>query len=818
MTVKEKKKTRTWDKSRIIRIIFIVTVLLALAGAGAGTGLFIYAARDLPDFDPALLSGAETTFIYDDQDQKVTGLHAGENRTQITLDQVPQDLINAFIATEDRDFYDHHGVNFKGIIRAVVRNLQSADLTGQGASTITQQLARTAFLTFDKKWERKAKEIILAVKIESLYSKDEILTMYLNMINFGSGAYGVQTAAGTYFGKDVSELNLAECSFLAGLPNGPEYYNPYKYYDRAKKRQHDVLYGMVDAGYIDRQTADDAYAAELKFENNQIRNSEYGYFVDAVIDEAVELLKTKELYNDTDSALYRSGLRIYTTMNADLQLYTEEVYSNSSNFLQQKSSSGESVQSAVAVFDHQNGEIKAIMGGRSYDQQRGFNRATSAYRQPGSSIKPITVYSPALEQGIMPFYVLNDSPISYKLSSGVWSPKNYDLTYRGLIPMRTAVQYSVNTYAVQLLDQVGISNGFDFGRSMGLELVDSPGTNDLGLAPLALGGLTHGATPVQMAAAYGTIANGGIYMKPHFIRRIEDAGGHEIYHYDGEAARVMSEQTAWLMGSMLQTVVEAGTGTKARVPGVVTAGKTGTSEEYRDSWFCGFTPAYSTAVWMGFDQKDTMRNYPRDYPGETAYGGNVPASLFSKILTFAHQDYKPAARPMPAGIVQIQVCSISGKLPGEVCPEDKLISDWCLKDCVPEEPCDRHQLVMICPESGKLAGRFCPHPEARVVVVGIEDEKDATENRIPTETCDIHTSLNINNLLRNEIYICTDPRHDGVIYRANIPGPLETGGCPQQYLERYVPEPGEKLPYCPIEEHDVKKVRVKDTIRSMQDD
>lgn len=807
MTVNKKKKTKSWNKARIFKIFLTIAILLVLAGAGTGTGLFIYAARNLPDFDPALLSGAETTFIYDDQGQHVTGLHAGENRTPITLDQVPQDLINAFIAIEDRDFYNHHGVNIKGIIRAVVRNLQSGDLTGQGGSTITQQLARNTFLTLDKKWERKAKEIILAVKIESLYSKDEILTMYLNIIPFGSGAYGAQTAAGTYFGKDISELNLAECAFLAGLPNGPEYYNPYKYYDRAKARQHDVLNAMVDAGYIDQHTANEAYETELKFKNNHISNSEYGYFVDAVIDEAVDILENLELYNDPESALYRSGLRIFTTMDADLQKYAEEVYANSNNFLQQKSSSGESVQSAMAVFDHQTGELKAIMGGRTYDQQRGFNRATSAYRQPGSSIKPITVYSPALEQGFMPFYVLDDSPISYKLSSGgVWSPKNYDLSYRGLIPMRTAVQYSINTYAVQLLDQVGISNGFNFGRSMGLELVDTPGTNDLGLAPLALGGLTHGATPVQMAAAYGTIANGGIYMKPHFIRRIEDSNGNEIYRYQGESSRVMSEQTAWLMTSMMQTVVDAGTGTKARIPGVMTAGKTGTSEEYRDSWFCGFTPAYSTAVWMGFDQRDTMRNYPRDYPSETAYGGNVPASLFAKILTFAHQDYKPAARPMPAGIIKVQVCSISGMLPGEVCPEDKLISDVCLKDCVPEETCDRHQLVMICPESGKLAGPYCPHPEARVMVTGIENEDDATENRVPTETCDIHTSLSTNSLMRSEIFICTDPKHHGTLYRANIPGPGETGGCPEEYLQRYILQPGDKmLSPCPLEEHQVQR-------------
>ncbi len=810
---KAKRKPKNWKV--VMKNFVIILLLLGLAGVAGLVGVFAVVAKDLPDWDPDLLSGAKTTIVYDDQQEYVAGLHAGENRTEVGLDQVPQDFIDAFIATEDRSFYSHHGVNYRGIARSLLSNISSGDLKGQGASTITQQLARNAFLNFEKKWERKLKEILLAFKIESAYSKDEILSMYLNLINFGSGAYGVQAAAETYFDKDVSELTLAECSMLAGLPNAPSL-NPYQNYEWSKNRQKEVLDNMVEAGFIDRATADEAYAVELTFNKSKISDTQYGYYIDAVIDEAIDILAAKEIYNDPEYAFYRTGLKIYTTMDPDIQKSAEEYFADPSHFLQQKNELGENVQAAMAVFDHQTGGIKAIMGGRTYDQKRGFNRATSAYRQPGSSIKPLTVYSPALEAGYMPFYTLDDSPLSYKIGNGVWQPENYDGKYRGIIPMRTAVQYSINTYAIQLLDQIGIRYSFDYGRSLGLDLLDTPGTNDLGLAPLALGGLTRGATPVQMAAAYGAIANGGTYVKPHFITRIVDEDGAELYRYQPESHRAMSEQTAWLMTSMLRTVVESGTGTSARVPGVVTAGKTGTSEEYMDSWFCGFTPAYSMAVWMGFDKEYTMRNYPPQYPSETAYGGNCPARAFSAVLTAAHQDYKPSPLAMPGRIVSVSICSISGKLPGEACPSDTIISEYCLQDAVPTETCDLHQLVSICTESGKLAGPYCPNVEMRSVVI-TADEKSSTPNKMPAETCDIHTQPTIIGLFDREVYICRDPRHEGKLYKANIPGPLETGGCPEEYLERIILQPGQNLPSCPLSDHRTSRKKAGDVIHDIID-
>jgi penicillin-binding protein 1A len=653
--------------------------------------------------------------------------------------------------------------------------------------------------------ERKLKEIIIAFRIESNYSKDEILNMYLNLINFGSGAYGVQAAANTYFGKDVSELTLPECSMLAGIPNYPSK-NPFQDYEWSKARQKQVLNSMVDTGYITQAQADEAYNAELNFHKSDLSNTAYGYYLDAVIDEALSILKAQEIYNEPEQAIYRGGLKIYTAMDKELQAYAEEYFADPSHFMRQKSASGETVQAAMAVFDHQSGGIKAIMGGRTYEQQRGFNRATSAYRQPGSSIKPLTVYSPALESKYMPFYVLNDSRLSYKIGNSIWQPENYDGVYRGLITMRTAVKYSVNTYAVQMLDTVGIRKGYDYGVNFGLDLIDEPGTNDLSLAPLALGGLTKGATPVQMAAAYGAIANGGIYIKPHFITKIIDEYGAEIYSYQPDSHRVISEETAWLMSNMLRSVVESGTGTSARVPGVVTAGKTGTSEEYMDSWFCGFTPAYSMAVWMGFDEKYTMKNYPAEYPGETAYGGNFPAKAFSAVLKVAHKDYKPSAPAKPNGIISIRVCSISGNLPGESCPSESIINEYCLKGTEPTETCTSHEITAVCTESGKPANLFCPRVELRAIVKGTEEEK-----------CDIHKQFNLPALLKREVYVCRDPRHEGQLYRANVPGPTETGGCPAAYIDKVRLQADQKLPFCSIDEHQTSRKSASEVIQDVFD-
>lgn len=787
----ETRKPKIKINYKKLRKIILISVLVFTL---IFTGMITYAAVSMPAFDPEMLSGARTTLVLDDKGVAVAKLHAEENRVEISLDKVPADLKNAVIAIEDKDFYNHYGVNFKGILRALYVNLTSGDLTGQGASSITQQLARNAFLTLDKKWERKFKEIILAFKLESRYSKDEILTMYLNKVPFGAGAYGVQAAATTYFGKDVSKLNLAEASLIAGLPQSPSAYNPFVHMDRAKNRQKMVLNSMVQSGYISQGQADQAYNAPLKLNTHLSTGAKYGYYTDAVIDEAINIIRENKLYDEADSAIYRAGLKIYTSMDSDLQTTAETLYTNPVYF-PSETKNGSIVQSGFVVVDHKTGEVKSLMGGRKYEQQRGFNRATSAYRQPGSSIKPLTVYAPALEQGIMPFFTLDDSPLSIKVGNTIWQPKNYDGVYRGLIPMRTAVQYSINTYAVQLLDKVGIRYSFDFGNNMGLDLVDKPGTNDLALAPLSLGGLTLGVTPMQMAAAYGAIGNSGVYIKPHLIVKIEDANGNLIYSFKPEYKRVMSEQTAWLMNNMLQTVVQAGTGTKAQVPGIPTCGKTGTSEEYANSWFCGFTPEYSCAVYMGYDRQEYSMNH--------IYGGSWPAPLFRELLTKAHKrGGSTHFAPMPEKITSVTVCKITGKLPGPQCSPDNLISEFCRSDCVPQETCEGHQQVYICQESGKLTNPACPHPILKTLHKTSGESAD--ENKVPTEICDLHKASNTP-VQGHQVAICRDPRHGGVPFRANLAGSAQIGGCPAEYLQYVTLPSGQAAPApCPLQDHQIR--------------
>ncbi len=779
---KKSKFFKSLSKLKILNIFAIVIVILLICG----TSITAYAAWTMPAWDPQLLTGDRTTFIYDDKDEVVIKLHALENRTEVSKDKMPPNLINAVISIEDKEFYNHHGINFKGIARAFYINITSGDLS-QGASTITQQLARNAFLVLDKKWERKIKEILLAFKLEYLYTKDEILTMYLNKIPFGGGAYGVQAAANTYFGKDVMKLSLGEASLIAGLPQSPSAYNPFINLDKAKNRQKMVLNSMVNDNYITQSEADQAYNEKLNFATQSVGSKKFGFYKDAVIDEAIQILKDKN-YDDPNETIYKAGLKIYTNMDADLQELAETLFSQDANF-PNESKSGLNVQGATVVIDNSNGEIKALMGGRQYLQQRGFNRATNAFRQPGSAIKPITVYLPALEQGIMPYTVINDSPLAIKVGNTIWRPQNYDGSYRGPITMRTAVQWSVNTYAVQLLERVKIETAFDFGKRMGLDLIDSPNQNDFGLAPLALGGLTHGVTPLQLTAAYATVGNGGIFVNPTFINRIVDANNVEIYKHHTDSTRVITEQDAWLMTSMLQTVVTSGTGTRAKVSGVETCGKTGTSEEYANSWFCGYTPQYSCSVWMGYDRQELSMN--------KVYGGTYPAPIFKSLLTKAHERGGNKSFARPAGIVDITICSRSGNLPGPNCSANSLVTEVARENAVPKETCNSHQVVYICPESGLLAGPNCPNPQAGGAPIG----PDGQESR---EQCNMHTKPNITTIIKNQVAICNDPEHGGNLYRANIPRENQSGGCPSQFVQ-YVSIPyGVSMPpVCDFPTHQV---------------
>jgi penicillin-binding protein 1A len=761
--------------------VLAVAVALVLLGAAA---FVIQAARTLPQFDPNQLGGAQTSIVFDDRDQAVARLHATENRIQVPLQRIPASLVNAFLAIEDQDFYRHHGINLRRIAGAVIVNLTRQE-RAQGASTLTQQLARLSFLYPEKTYERKVKEILLAFKLEMTYSKDEILQFYLNKVYFGEGAYGVQAAAQTFFGKDVEDLSLAESAMLAGMVQSPARLSPFKNLEAARARQQVVLKNMARCGFITEEEAAAAAAQVLQLNRGSGESAPYGYFVDTVIEEADRVLRAQGVFDNPQEALYHQGLHIYTTMDSSLQRYAEQLYASGQYLPARTSPTGQVLQSAMVLLDHHDGAVKALVGGRKYELKRGFNRAVDAYRQPGSAFKPLVVYGPALEKGIMPTLVLDDAPVSFPNGDGtIWSPKNSDGRFRGPIPMRTAVQYSVNIFAVKLANIIGMKAGLDFAQRAGIDsLVLAGKANDLGLAT-ALGGLTRGVSPWQLTSAYGAFANGGIHAAPHVITRITAADGRVLYTARPTYRRVMKPTTAWLMTDLLTSVVRAGTGTRAALPGIPCAGKTGTSEDHKNAWFVGYTPQYTCGVWLGYDQEEKMPNM---------YGGTVPATIWRAIMREAMKDRPAGEFTHPSGIVQVTVCGVSGLLPSPSCPQNLLVTDFVTREAAPTRTCDQlHTTYAICPESGLLATQYCPAPVRKLFLRG---------DTPPTDYCTIHTGPPAG---QATVSICRDPRHQGTLYRANIAQPGQEGGCPPEAVEDITLDERVQLPPCPLPDHQLR--------------
>ncbi|MGE5404346.1 MAG: transglycosylase domain-containing protein, partial [Candidatus Saccharibacteria bacterium] len=552
-----------------------------------------------------------------------------------------------------------------------------------------------------------------------------------------------------------------------------------------------------------------AAAENLKFKEQSTSDYRYGYFVDYVIDEADRILKEEGLYDNPQDAIFKGGLNIYTTLDPDLQEYSESIYSDPANFPPDKK--GIKIESAMAIVDNRTGEVRALIGGREYSSQRGFNRATSALRQPGSSIKPLVVYGPALEAGISPDYVLEDSLQTYNFWGQSWTPKNYDGKYRGPISMRTAVQWSVNTYAVKLANQIGIKNGVEFAEKCGINtLVKAGASNDMNLST-ALGGITRGVSPLEMASAYSTFANQGVHAGDYVISKIVDSSGNTIYEHNPEFTRVMKKETAWAMTDLLVNVVNAGTGTKAKIPNVKCAGKTGTTQNDKDAWFVGYTPYYSCAVWIGNDKGSTTVG---------SAGGTYPAKIWRAIMVKAIQGKSGRDFGPPEGAKQVAICTKSGKLATAACPDADIEMKYLTDDKIPKENCDLHIQIPICSESGKMASIYCPNPVSQGF---LKDAPPGDPEAPPSEYCDIHTAdnstpnPNFNNNpttssttdsrtgQQHKVYICRDPRHNGTVYRAIIPNPAESGGCPPGAIEEITIDNPDALPYCNLPDHQINR-------------
>ncbi|ODA40873.1 PBP1A family penicillin-binding protein [Desulfosporosinus sp. BG] len=625
------RSTHFWKKSKFWKRVFIsLTALLILFISGFS----IYVSTlDVSKLQSPL---AQPTYIYDRYENKVSELSSSKI-DPVPIEKVPKTMQQAIVATEDRRFYEHQGVDIWSIFRALVHDLRSGNFS-EGGSTITQQLAKNMFLPTDKTLNRKLKEAAYAFKIELTLSKDQILEEYLNQIYFGEGRWGIQNAAQYYFGKNVQDLDLAESAMLAGLPKAPSLFNPVKDKEKALERRNVVLSLMKEQNYISEADYERAHSSPITLRKGVLDtlSGKFEPYVNYVLDEAISL------YGFTEDQLLTGGLQIYTEMDPKVQQAAEDVYNDNQYFPQGKPD--QIVQSGMAIIDQHNGGIRGLVGNREQSVFRAFDHATQLKRQPGSSIKPLAVYGPALEKGYTPNSLLYDGP----LNINGYSPKDYDYQYRGQVTMENALQNSWNIPAVWLLNEVGLDSGMSFAQRAGLPLT----TNDRTLS-LALGGLTTGVSPLQMAQAYGAFANLGTMNKAYAIDKIASANGYVFAQAKSESVQVTDPQNAYTMTKLLENVVNNGTGKNAFL-GRPTAGKTGSVElphtqEFsgiakgaKDVWFVGYTPELTAAIWMGYDKTD-QNHYL------TISGGSGPAVVFYEVLSRALKDTPVQEFMIPQG-------------------------------------------------------------------------------------------------------------------------------------------------------------------------
>jgi penicillin-binding protein 1A len=746
MTKRRKKKRGIVSfKGIIIAVIILVLIIF-----GTGMGVFFSYVKDAPEFDPVKLRASETSFVYDEDGQIIAELHGEQNRVPVNIEKVPEHLKNAFIAIEDQAFYKHRGINIRSILGAAITDIVHGGYH-RGASTITQQLIKNSFLSSDKTLKRKAQEAWLAIQLERHYTKEQIFEFYLNQIYFGHASYGVESAAQTFFGKSVEELNLAESAMLAGVPKSPSLYSPYLNFENAKGRQEIVLNAMTDLGYITKEEAEKAKKEEINLVGLKNAKADYKapFFTDYVILEVVELLQ-KELGLSEEQAydkIYREGLRIYTTVDLNVQKTAENVLADPNNYPYTANDKNENPQpqAAAVVIEPQTGHIKAMVGGREHLQKLGFNRAHQAYRQPGSAFKPIVVYTGAIDMGFTAASVVDDSPVSYRAGDGKWwSPENYTRDFKGLTTIRKAIADSVNVVAVKVLDTLGVDRGIDYAQKLGIKsLVLSGDRNDRQLS-IALGGITKGVTPLELASAYGTLANEGVHVEPTAVLKIIDKSGKVLIDNKPEQWSAVSSQVAYIITDMLRSVVTEGTGTRLASFPVPVAGKTGTTTDNKDVWFAGYTPNYAAVVWIGHDEPTPMKNVA---------GGYQPALMWKAIMTEAHKGISSSKFERPGGIVgPIPVCRDSGQLPTELCYKDqrgnRIRNEYFIKGTEPTATCSVHIEEMIDTSTGLLATPYCPEElvEPRVFIQRPEPYKASSSGKIPldakyeppTSPCDVH--------------------------------------------------------------------------------
>ena len=751
----------------VLRIIFISLIAILVIGGCLGIGVMKGLIDDAPDIsDVNIVPVGEATFVYDADGNQLQKLTAPDsNRMPVDLDQIPKDLQYAVVAIEDERFYEHNGIDIRGILRAAVRGITTGTFS-EGASTITQQLIKNNVFTdwvnesTLQRFQRKFQEWYLALELEKQVDKDEILENYLNTINLGNGNYGVQAAAQDYFGKDVSELTLSECTVLAGITQNPTRYNPITNPENNAQRRQEVLDHMLEQEYITKEQYDECLADNVYDRIQSIEQEEenedttYSYFIDELTEQVIQDLQDKRGYTEQQAynALWSGGLRIYTTQDPDIQQICDEEYSDSSNFpsgsqveldyaltvrhpngeeenysaemleqyfIENESSdfsllfdSQESAQahvdaykayvlsdgsevvaetvhftpqpqSSLCIIDQHTGYVKAIVGGRGEKSTSlSLNRATNTTRQPGSTFKPLAAYAAALNECDMSLATtFEDEPFTYDNGEPLY---NADRQYHGTVTMRESIVHSYNIPAVKCMIDITPELGVEYLEKFGFsslvtEPVDINGESydDLN-ASTAIGGITYGVSNLELTAAYAAIANNGVYIKPVFYTRILDSDGNVVIDNTPEKTTVIKPSTAYLLTSAMEDVISEGTGTRVQFDGMHLAGKTGTTDNYRDLWFCGFSPYYTCSVWAGYDDNTVLP------AGESR---TYQQTLWRNIMERIHENLVDTEFKMPSTVEEASICTKTGLLATSSC---NAVTEYFDIDQIPTQYCSGH--------------------------------------------------------------------------------------------------------------------------------
>lgn len=676
----------------LLLAVTAAAVLFLLCGAVKTLGMDRWV-----DFDVYRITGCDrTSIIYDGQSNVVTRLHGVQDRTWVSVSELQPSTVYAFISAEDARFFEHEGVDVIRIAGAVVADIKAGSYV-QGASTISQQLIKLSHLTSEKTISRKAEEAALAYEMERQHSKEDILEMYLNYVYFGGGYYGIEAAAEGYFGVHASDLTLDQSAMLAGILKSPSGYAPHINYAASINRRNNILRLMRDYGYITDDEKKQASARRPTILHDK-REEYSGYYTDAVTKSAAALMGI------TVDELIRGGYSIYSAMDSDIQHYCEEMFKNGELF------PAEDSEAAIVVLEPSTGMVVAMVGGRSYTGGISFNRATDIRRQPGSVIKPVIAYAPAFEYLN---YTAADMILDEETTFADYTPSNYGNKYYGWVTVREAVTKSLNVPAVKTLSAVGVYRAKDFAKRCGIEFDDK----DDSLA-LALGGFTYGVSPLQIAGAYSCFASGGIYNTPTLIKKITDRNGLTVYEYRQDSRRVMSESNAYILTSMLKSVVTEGTGHRLNTLDIPIAGKTGTvglANGNRDAWMAGYTPEYTAVVWQGYDS-DRLGLLP-----SSATGGTYPALMLYELFNHIYPDGRSGDFERPESVKQYSIDAKTLKkqhkavLANAMTPQSSRVTEYFTEETAPEDvsgywavPGSAQNLLAVREEGGVMVSFDCP--------------------------------------------------------------------------------------------------------------